>query len=185
MSGYHIEWNKRKHNADKQAIVSNDTKIKKEQHQTASVEQLKIGTNGVDNFYSALVNKENITASVDKNFVIFPTHKAVAFGKKVNSFSANTTSASETKTLIKQGTKKSKATKSTGAKDNGKKQLLALLLCIFAGTLGIHRFYLGYTGLGILMLLTGGVCGILFIIDLIRIVTGDLKPKDGDYSEKL
>jgi len=35
------------------------------------------------------------------------------------------------------------------------------------------------------MLLTGGVCGILALIDLIRIITGDLKPRNGDYSEKL
>jgi TM2 domain-containing membrane protein YozV len=68
---------------------------------------------------------------------------------------------------------------------SGKSQLVALLLCIFIGTLGIHRFYLGYTGIGILMLLTGGVCGILALIDLIRIITGDLQPRDVDYSETL
>jgi len=52
-----------------------------------------------------------------------------------------------------------------------------LLLCIFLGFIGIHRFYLGYTGLGVLMLLTGGLCGILLLIDFIRILVGDLQPK--------
>jgi TM2 domain-containing membrane protein YozV len=69
--------------------------------------------------------------------------------------------------------------------DGGKSQLVALILVIFVGVLGIHRFYLGYTGIGILQLLTGGGCGIWALIDLIRIATGDLKPKDGDYTEKL
>lgn len=40
-----------------------------------------------------------------------------------------------------------------------------LLVSIFLGTLGIDRFMLGKTGMGILKLLTGGVCGILTIID--------------------
>lgn len=40
-----------------------------------------------------------------------------------------------------------------------------LLISLFLGTLGIDRFMLGDTGLGILKLLTGGCCGILTIID--------------------
>ncbi len=71
------------------------------------------------------------------------------------------------------------------ALDGEKSQLVALLLVIFVGALGIHRFYLGYTGIGIIQLLTGGGCGIWALIDLIMIITGDLKPKDGDYTTKL
>lgn len=59
-----------------------------------------------------------------------------------------------------------------GLDDN--EMLIAALLCIFLGGLGIHRFYLGYTTIGIIQLLTGGGCGIWVIIDLIRILTGDL-----------
>lgn len=67
-----------------------------------------------------------------------------------------------------------------------KSQLVALLLGIFIGALGIHRFYLGYTTIGILQLLTAGGCGIWALIDIIRIITGDLKPADGsDYDPKL
>lgn len=40
-----------------------------------------------------------------------------------------------------------------------------LLVSILLGTLGIDRFMLGDTGMGILKLLTGGCCGILTIID--------------------
>ena len=72
--------------------------------------------------------------------------------------------------------------KDGGSKSHtGKSQLVALLLCIFLGGLGIHRFYLGYIGAGIIQLFTGGGFGIWWFIDLIRIILGDLKPKDGDY----
>jgi len=70
-------------------------------------------------------------------------------------------------------------------RSSGKSQLVALILVIFVGGIGIHRFYLGYTGIGIIQLLTLGGCGIWALIDLIRIATGDLKPKGGEYSEKL
>ncbi|MGM9985338.1 MAG: NINE protein [Fibrobacter intestinalis] len=62
-----------------------------------------------------------------------------------------------------------------------KNKTTAALLSFFLGGLGIDRFYLGYTGLGLLKLLTGGVFGIMWLIDFIRIVIGNLKPKDGEY----
>lgn len=75
------------------------------------------------------------------------------------------------------------AKKSKGA--SGKSQLIALLLCIFIGGIGIHRFYLGYTWQGVVQLLTAGACGIWTLIDLIRIIMGTLEPKDGPYDETL
>ncbi|HHT76802.1 MAG TPA: TM2 domain-containing protein [Clostridiaceae bacterium] len=60
-----------------------------------------------------------------------------------------------------------------------KSKTTALILSIFLGGLGIDRFYLGHTGLGVLKLLTGGVFGILYIIDIIMIVTGKMTTKDG------
>lgn len=66
-----------------------------------------------------------------------------------------------------------------------KSQLVALLLVLFVGGIGIHRFYLGYTWQGVVQLLTFGGCGVWSLIDLIRIITGDLTPKDGSYSTTL
>ena len=69
--------------------------------------------------------------------------------------------------------------------DSDKDQVVAFLLCLFLGVLGIHRFYLGYTWQGVVQLLTAGGFGIWAFIDFIRIITGDLKPKDGEYYNKL
>ena len=57
--------------------------------------------------------------------------------------------------------------------------LTAVLLSLFVGWLGIDRFYLGYTGLGILKLLTLGFFGIWALIDLVLIVMGRLPDSTG------
>jgi hypothetical protein len=63
--------------------------------------------------------------------------------------------------------------------DDSKDWLTALLLSIFLGQLGVDRFYLGYIGLGVLKLLTGGGCGIWWLVDVIMIATDSLKDAQG------
>ena len=53
------------------------------------------------------------------------------------------------------------------------------LLCYFLGWLGVHRFYAGKVGTGILMLLTSGGFGIWTIVDTVLIITGSFKDKQG------
>ena len=69
--------------------------------------------------------------------------------------------------------------------ETDKDQLVALILCIMIGWMGVHRMYLGYYGIGIIQLLTFGGCGIWAFLDMIRILTGDLQPKQGLYGETL
>jgi len=61
-----------------------------------------------------------------------------------------------------------------------KSKTTTLILSILLGELGVDRFYLGYTGLGILKLVTFGGFGIWWIIDIIKIVTGSMKDAQGN-----
>ena len=90
-----------------------------------------------------------------------------------------------TKQHVLKASNRMEKKKSAADPGEGKSQIIALVLCIVVGVFGIHRFYLGYTLEGVLMLLTGGGCGVWLLIDVIRIITGDLQPKDGDYTETL
>lgn len=57
--------------------------------------------------------------------------------------------------------------------------LAALLLALFLGGFGVHRFYLGYTGTGVIQLLTCGGCGIWALVDTIMIAAGSLTDVNG------
>ena len=61
-----------------------------------------------------------------------------------------------------------------------KNWLATLLLCLFLGGIGVHRFYVGKVGTGILQLITLGGCGIWTLIDLIMIIKGSFTDKDGN-----
>lgn len=62
-----------------------------------------------------------------------------------------------------------------------KSKVTALLLCIFLGGIGVHRFYVGKTGTGILYLLTGGVFGIGWIVDIFSIAFGGFRDANGQF----
>jgi TM2 domain-containing membrane protein YozV len=60
-----------------------------------------------------------------------------------------------------------------------KSRLVTLLFVVLLGFLGVHRFYVGKIGTGILMVLTLGGLGIWALIDLIFIAVGSFRDKEG------
>ena len=60
-----------------------------------------------------------------------------------------------------------------------KQKIVAGLLQLFIGSLGIGRFYLGYTGIGVAQLLTCGGLGIWALIDAILILIGKVPDAQG------
>jgi TM2 domain-containing membrane protein YozV len=105
----------------------------------------------------------------------------------------------EVKATVKAAKKEAKEAKD--AKAEGKSQVVAALLAFLLGAIGIHRFYLGYTEKGILfiaMVLVGALTltiiigALIFLalyvwisIDFVRILTGRLKPKGGEYGKTI
>ncbi len=61
-----------------------------------------------------------------------------------------------------------------------KSNTVALLLCFFLGVLGVHRFYVGKIGTGILQLVTLGGLGIWALVDFIIIVVQKFTDKEGN-----
>ena len=58
-------------------------------------------------------------------------------------------------------------------------KVAAIIITLFLGGLGVHRFMAGKIGTGIIWLITGGCFGIGWLIDLIKVCTGNFKKKDG------
>lgn len=88
--------------------------------------------------------------------------------------------------LLKEGvltqeeydSQKNKLLKSDSQSQN--QWIVVLLLAFFLGFIGAHRFYVGKNGTGILMILTVGGIGLWVLFDLIIIITGNFKTKQGN-----
>lgn len=181
--GFHVEWKKKyKKNKGEDVLQEENYAHYNEEFKPAEINTVSQG--------------EEIASTSDEIQISDNKQRVVTFNNNVQAESTTINIVSNVNTLDevkdskaqKQAKKKSKKIqKSEGERESsgGKSQIIALVLVLLVGVLGIHRFYLGHIGIGVLMLLTGGVCGILALIDLIRIITGDLKPKDGEYTETL
>lgn len=66
-----------------------------------------------------------------------------------------------------------------------KEPLFTLILCVLFGMFGVHHFYVGRNGMGILYLFTGGLFCIGWIRDIYLIATGCFRDVDGHYLRPL
>ena len=67
---------------------------------------------------------------------------------------------------------------------SSKSRMVAFLLCLFLGYLGVHRFYTGKIGTGVLMICTAGGLGVWWLIDLIMVACGSFRDIDGKLVEQ-
>jgi hypothetical protein len=65
-----------------------------------------------------------------------------------------------------------------GVPVSDRSRLAAALLCFFLGVLGVHRFYVGKVGTGLLQLFTAGGLGLWWLVDLILIIVGAFRDKN-------
>lgn len=77
----------------------------------------------------------------------------------------------------------STATATASGNNNGSQQkskMVSLLLCIFLGWIGVHRFYTGHLIVGIIYACTFGLLGIGMLFDLLYIILGSYKDANGN-----
>ena len=74
--------------------------------------------------------------------------------------------------LLYKGDKKDAGISGHHPEASGKSKWVALILCFLLGFFGAHYFYVGRVKMGVLYLLTGGLFGFGWLIDLIRIAAG-------------
>lgn len=192
-SGYHVEWNKNyssansKESAEQNIIANNDN----EQYEQQANSNVRIENEVI--ISSEFANNEiELDMDFQSDLVSAPESKyenAILPINKINSkkdIEQNQIESGNVSNSKITSNKSKKQIKSSNAPANGGKvQIVALILCILLGLIGIHRFYLGYTGLGILYLLTFGLFGIGWIIDLVLlIIPNGLTPKGrSNYKE--
>jgi hypothetical protein len=145
----------------------------------ASLNETKTEIALASNSNAALVQSLSVTPNVQK---LVNDAITIEGAEKMNRIQKMRTMI-KAKKEIKKVLKANGTNKVTSDNDRSKPLAIGLWFFILLGFAGFHRIYLGYYLEGIIQLLTGGCCGVWAIIDIIRIIDGDLKPKNGNYKD--
>lgn len=188
-SGYHVEWRKH-YSTDKsnhkieteeaeQLLTANNISDQKATSESI-INEIPNTSNIVMNEDSPVIAELSLSTSGDSKSL--KRVNSVNVEKKIGNQMLESRQHSKLKAY---SNKPEKSKKASSAANGGKLQIVALILCILLGLIGVHRFYLGYTGLGVLYLLTLGIFGIGWIIDIILlIIPNGLTPKGkNNYKE--
>lgn len=187
LSGYHVEWFKNKKQSN---IASVNKKLNKDAEQPASMQKNYFGAKKLTTSHTQ--EKNDLMASATNSEVVFfektKTKKIIINAKKSSLIlykDLQTKQPLGLQTSIEKKFDRNDPNKALFPenKTSDKSMTIAVLLWFFLGILGIHRFYLGHMGIGILYLLTGALCGIGWLVDGVLFLTGDLKPKDGEFKD--
>jgi hypothetical protein len=182
-SGYHITWNKVKHQADGEKIETANNEVKEHKNKNfVNVSKETVASSETSKENAVQANLEVATAEKFENKL---SQSSVAV--KQNRSNSNVierssalnhqTSAVEKnanskviKSAVKKIEKSSKAPMSKGDRE----LLILIALWFFLGAFAAHRWYAGKpVGWNILFILTAGGCGVWAIIDLVNIIKGD------------
>lgn len=182
-SGYHITWNKVKHQAEGEKTENANNEVKEhknknfvilEQETVASNEAVK--ENAVQaNLEVAKTQKiENkLTQSSVSTIESVRNLNTVESTSALNSQFSKNTKGNDSK-VIKSALKKIEKSSKANSQSGDKELIILLLLWFFLGFVAGHRWYAGKpVGWNILFILTAGGCGVWAIVDLVNIITGN------------
>jgi hypothetical protein len=195
--GFNIAWGGGGSNANNNVVKQTSKKVK------AKSDMVKVAQNteslalqSVNSSENAIVNPANQNPELYSNSVMNQNGKASVSNYFKSTSEVVKSSNSLTKTVKAKVVSKPivKANQKKYDPRNGRSWGAAILICLVLGMFGMHRFYLGYKKLGLIQLVFGalyfftplwwtGLIVIWVIIDLVRIFTKDLEPKDGYYTE--
>ena len=115
-------------------------------------------------------------AQIDADVIICPN-----CGKQVEELKTQNQQAAQPQIVINNANANTNTNTNTAgsAAYPYKSKTTALILCLLVGWLGIHRFYVGKTGTGLIWMFTFGLFGVGVAVDFILILLGSFRDKAG------
>ena len=163
LSGYNIDWKSNAKHVEAKKIASNKS--------TNKITPIDVKTILEQNKNEVILNTNElvITASAAKQINQISTKSIKLLTKNTIKTSLSDPAA---KVYNYKASKYNSNLKNNSSTSGADIDWGTAAICFFFGYLGVHRFMKGDVGMGILYLLTGGLCGIGVIIDLIKILQG-------------